>query len=275
VPSVVECGEAARKKLAVDHAFGEPVGAAEAKPRGEFGEALAHQPLVARAEHREAVAHHHPIHARPVDQAPLPAGVAHHLGIMALTDHRECRRIDMAEHVEVDKAVVERRDQRVGHGMGKAREIAVGSRRVDHDKVVGILDRGDRLRKTRKFDRLVFVELERRPVRDAKMHRDCQAEARALGPGAPVVDVVREALLPGVEIDRRHPLADIHQRDGNVHRGGRFPRAALFIAKHDDVRGRGSPSSLHQHSATSLRRIPIRAWPMVKAPPSRTGLMIN
>jgi hypothetical protein len=36
-----------------------------------------------------------------------------------------------------------------------------------------------------------------------------------------------------------------------VHRGGGLSRAALFVAEHDDVRGRGSSHiRLHQHAAS-------------------------
>ena len=98
---------------------------------------------------------------RAVDQAPLPAGVADHLGVVALAGDRIGGRVDGAEHVEVDEAVVERRDQRIGHGMGEPREIAVGARRIDDDEIVRLLDRADRLGKAGELDRLVLVELER------------------------------------------------------------------------------------------------------------------
>ena len=58
-----------------------------------------------------------------------------------------------------------------------------------------------------------------------------------LRPGPAVLDVVGEGLLPRVEIDGRDPLSDIHQRGRDMHRGGGFSRAALFVAEHDDVRG--------------------------------------
>ena len=83
---------------------------------------------------------------------------------------------------------------------------------------MGVLDRRDGFRKAGKFNRVVLLELERRALRDAKMNRDLQVEARALGPGAPVIDVVGEALLARVEVDRGDPLASLQQRDRDMHR---------------------------------------------------------
>ena len=90
------------------------------------------------------------------------------------------------------------------------------------------------------------------------MHRHLELDAGVPGPGAPILDVVGEALLPRVEIDGGDPLPDIHQGDGDVHGGGRFARAALLVAEHDDVRGRRpSRARLNQHDATSPWAIPI------------------
>ena len=67
-----------------------------------------------------------------------------------------------------------------------------------------------------------------------------------------------EAALARVQVDGRDPLPDIHQGDVHVHRGGRFARAALLVAEHDDVRERGlSRARLNRHDATS-GRIAIR-----------------
>jgi hypothetical protein len=126
--------------------------------------------------------------------------------------------------------------------MGEPREIAVGAGRIDDHEVVGALDRADRLRKASEFDRLVLVELELRAACDAEMHRHLQVDAGAPGPGPAVLDVVGEALLPGVEVDGRHPLPDGQQGNGYMHRGGRLAGAALLVTEHDDMRGRRSPS---------------------------------
>src|SRR4029079_10412956 len=112
------------------------------------------------------------------------------------------------------------------------REIAVGAGRVDDDEIVRLLDRADRLGKARELDRLVLVELERGAARDAEMHRHLELDSGMPGPAAPVLDVMGEALLARVEIDGRDPLPDIQQGYGDMHRGGRFARAAFLVAKH-------------------------------------------
>ena len=67
-----------------------------------------------------------------------------------------------------------------------------------------------------------------------------ERDAGARRPVAAVLDVMREGLLARVEIDGGDALPGLEQRDRDVHRGGRFARAALLVAEHDDMRGRGS-----------------------------------
>jgi len=47
-----------------------------------------------------------------------PAAPFRHNGLFYTSD-REGRRIDPPQHIEIDKAIVERRDQRVRHGRGE------------------------------------------------------------------------------------------------------------------------------------------------------------
>ena len=81
---------------------------------------------------------------------------------MADTGQFECGRIDHAEHVEIDEAVVERRDQRIGHGVGEPHQIGIGARGIDDDEVVALLDRADRLGKGGEFLRLDLFDAQRR-----------------------------------------------------------------------------------------------------------------
>ena len=83
------------------------------------------------------------------------------------------------------------------------------------------------------------------------MRRQLQLDAGTLRPRAPVLDVVREAFLTAVEVDAGDALAGLHQGDGDMHRGGRFPRASLLVPQHDHVPGtRQSHRRLQQHNAT-------------------------
>ena len=83
------------------------------------------------------------------------------------------------------------------------------------------------------------------------MRRLLELDARALGPVAAVLDVMREALLARVEIDGGDALAGFQQRDRDMQRGRRFSRTAFFVAEHDDVRGLGGIlDRLDQHDAS-------------------------
>ena len=118
-------------------------------------------------------------------------------------------------------------------------EVAVGARRVDDDEIVRVLDRGDGVGEAGEFLRLVLVDLEAVAARDAEMRRQFESELRPLRPGAPVADVMGEAALARVEVDGGDALASLHQRDRDMHRGGRFARAALLVAEHDHMGGSG------------------------------------
>ena len=245
---VVERGEPAREELAIDHPLGKSVGGAEAELPGELIDPLPDQPLVARSERREPVADDDPVGQPAIDQAALAARLADHFGIVADPDHFEGGRIDRAEHVEIDETVVERGDQRIGHRMGEPHQIGIVARRIDDDEIVAVLDRAHRFGEGGKFLRLDFVEAEPKTARDAIMNGHFELDAGALGPVAAVLDVMGEAFLPRVEVDGGDALAGLQQRDGDVHRRGRFSRAAFFVTKHDDVRRkRLSDVSLHQH----------------------------
>ena len=133
---------------------------------------------------------------------------------MALADDGIGAGIDGAYHIQVDKAVVEWRDQRIGHGVSEAGEIAVGSGRVHHDEIVGSLDRPDRLGETGELDRLILVEPRRSAARDAKMGRRLELDVGVPRPHAAILHAAGKASLARIEVDGCEPLAEIHQRDG-------------------------------------------------------------
>jgi hypothetical protein len=115
---------------------------------------------------------------------------------VTLADHSKRACIDCADDIQVDKAVIERRNEGIGHGVGKPGQVAVGAGRVHHHEIVGLLDRTHRLRKTGELDRLVLIELEPGAARDAKMHRYLEIDMSAPRPGTPILQVTREASLP-------------------------------------------------------------------------------
>src|SRR6266403_610407 len=245
---VVERGEPAREKLAVHHPLRETVDGAEAEAGREIVEAVGDELLVARTEHRQAVANHDPVGGGAVELTPLAPDIPHHLRIMALAGHRVGFRIDGAEHVKIEEAVVDRRHQGVGHRMREPHQITVRTRGVDHDKIKGPLDRAHGVRELLEFARFVLGDLHGLAELDAAMHGDFEIEAGAARPGASVVDVTGETLLAAVEIDGGDALAGFHQGNGDVQGGGGFSRTALLVAEHNDMRRTGlSLTSLQQH----------------------------
>ena len=172
----------------------------------QFADALADQLLVARAERGQAIAHHDPVGQPAIDQPALAARFAHHLGIVAFAGDGEVGRVERREHVEVDEAVVERRDQRVGHRVREPHQIGVVAGRIDDHDIVAVLDGADRAREAGEFLRLVGLDRIAFGARDAIMRRQFELDAGALGPGAAVLDVMGEALLtrvPGVRSSPR------------------------------------------------------------------------
>ena len=95
---------------------------------------------------------------------------------------------------------------------------------------------------------------------DAAMHRKFEIEPGATGPGAPVVDVAGKTLLAAIEINGGDALACFQQGHGNVQGGGGFPRTALLVAQHNDMRGARLPlTRLHQHDLDPCEYLQLRA----------------
>jgi hypothetical protein len=69
-----------------------------------------------------------------------------------------------------------------------------------------------------------------------------------LGPGAPVLDIMRETSLPRIEVDSSDALTGFHQRYRDVHGDGGLARSAFFIGYDDNSGGR------HEGLDESLRR---------------------
>ena len=167
---------------------------------------------------------------------------------MALAGHRIGRRIDRAEHVEIQKAVVDRRHQRVGHRMRQTHQIAVGPRRIDDDEIECPLHRADGVHELKKLRRFIVGDLHGVAKLDAAMHRKFEVEPGTARPGAAIGDVAGKTLLAAIEVDGCDALAGLEQRNGDMQGGGGFPRTALLIAQHNHMRRARLPlTCLHQH----------------------------
>src|SRR5690242_10570112 len=128
---------------------------------------------------------------------------------MTRADKRKSLGVKSAKHAEVDKTVIKRRYQRVGHRLRKPGQETFMSRGIDLDIIAVIREFGDNIRELlRAFRRLVRVcgdEL----VIQANVIRNTKNKSNALSPGTPVRNVMREAALSGIEVDRRDPLTQL------------------------------------------------------------------
>jgi hypothetical protein len=107
--------------------------------------------------------------------------------------------IDAAEHFEIDKTVVERRDQRVGQGMRKPHQIIIVTGGIDDDHAASAcqrIDAGGFMFGSGTMD-----------VAKTEMIENFKIASNLPGPGAPILDEVGETFLPGIEIDGGDALA--------------------------------------------------------------------
>ena len=63
------------------------------------------------------------------------ARIPNHLTVKAWTQKGARLRVEAREKIEIDKAVIERRHDRVGMRMSEARQMRIGARTVDDDKM--------------------------------------------------------------------------------------------------------------------------------------------
>ena len=90
--------------------------------------------------------------------------------------------------------------------------------RIDHHEVMGALNRADGGGEVGDLDRLVSFHRAGLSALDTIMRRQLELYARALSPGAAVLDVMGESFLSAVEIDSGDALARLKQRHRDVQR---------------------------------------------------------
>src|SRR5471030_1287626 len=121
--------------------------------------------------------------------------------------------------------------------MSVPRQIAVMTGGIDHNKAVALRQRIDGLAEGLAccglilLGRIIDLRIE------TSMVGNFEVAANVLSPGAPVLDIMGEASLPGIEIEGGDALARLNQRHRNMHGDGRFARSALFISHNDDTCG--------------------------------------
>src|SRR5947209_17726100 len=117
----VEERQSLGKQLAIDHAFAEARNDAKANTAGELVQSCTDTAQVVRFDVLKPVPEHHPIDALAGLLGPRGAAVPDHLGVKARARNLVIFRVHLTDEVQVDKAVVHRRDERVGLENGGAR----------------------------------------------------------------------------------------------------------------------------------------------------------
>jgi hypothetical protein len=119
MPTSPRCSKSSKRQplgeqLAVDNPLAKARDHPEADPPRELVECRADAAQIVRIDMLEAVAKDHPVDALAGRLRPLGAAVPDQLGVEAGLGHLEIFRVDLADEIEVDEAVVHRRDERVG-----------------------------------------------------------------------------------------------------------------------------------------------------------------
>src|SRR3546814_14117345 len=82
-----------------------------------------------------AVAQHHPVDRRPPGDDALVVLLPDELAVDAGRLHLAALAVDAGQHLDVEEAVVQRRDQRIGAVLAEAAAGGIAAGRVDHDEM--------------------------------------------------------------------------------------------------------------------------------------------
>ena len=225
----VEQRQAAREELAIDDAFAEPADDAKADARRQRLERGADAFAVAGFETRQAIAQHDPVYRHAIGLGTGAPGIPDQFGVETRALDSERLRIDLADQVEIDKAVVDRGDDGVRGSERSTRERGIAPRRID-DQEIHALCLGNPLRQH--ID-IAFT------IGDDGNIRGGQRKAALAKIGDTVFEIARYGTLTRIEIEHRGPEPRVRQRDRDMHRRRRFSGPALFIAQNNDVHPTG------------------------------------
>jgi hypothetical protein len=130
--------------------------------------------------------------------------------------------------------------------MRDAGQIIVVARSIDDDDAVAAGQRLDGFLQ-RPAARGLFLGRGVIELLEAEVLGHAEVATDVAGPGAPVLDVMGEALLPGVEIDGGDRLSRLDQGDRDMHGDGGFSRSALLIADDDHTSRQCPHRTFHRH----------------------------
>ena len=246
---LVEQGQPRGEQLAIDHAFGQPLGDAEADPLGHFGQRLVDPRACCAPRHGRSGCAPRPSPSRGVLAIASPGPCAPPRSVRRRSDSRRTLKVSASTWPIRSKSTklsfigvtsvsawsaAWRANGSSRPGVSKMRKSAAASRRAQlGDRRFELLD-GEPPSNTCEFG---VGQVDLAPaLRSRRDFRDSGAGA-----------------LARIEIDRGDPRAAIGQRDRDMHRGGRFAGPALFVGEDDAVRGRR-----HGHGVLGLSRSLMR-----------------
>ena len=128
--------QSTREEFSIDDPLAQPGHGAKANPLGQFGKRGPHTAHIMRIKMLKAVAQHDPIHRRAIGAGAFLAQIPDELCIKAGLADAKAFRIDLPNQVQIDKAVVDRGDQRIRAGNRGARHRIIAARRVDDQKIL-------------------------------------------------------------------------------------------------------------------------------------------
>src|ERR1700704_5836312 len=142
-----------------------------------------------------------------IESVALTARLFHHLRVVTRSGNTESLRIDGAQHIDINKAVVKRRDQGISHRMGQLHQITIVTWSIDYNNAMCMRQCINHISESLAPRHLTFRGQVIDLFVETKMIGESEAASHVHGPRAPVFYIMRESLLPRVEIDSSHALA--------------------------------------------------------------------
>jgi hypothetical protein len=140
--------------------------------------------------------------------------------------------------------------------MGHLAQPGMTAGAVDDDEIAHRLQRCHPSRQARIKGVFALLQRLRRQIGQVGVMRARQFQSRALQIGDTVLHIAAKAFLAQIQIQPTHPKPHADQRGGDMHRGGRLARSALFVSNNDDMRHRRHPQTQTPHGAPSNPRTP-------------------
>ncbi len=229
--------QAEGEELAIDDPVAQTRPDAEADALGQLHHPLFQTATVARFGHGQTVGDHDPVdrYLTPLGDgavlARLPDALRIDGGLLQLQSHR----IDLAQQVEVDEAVVHRGDDLVGAAVRGARQGRVAAGGVDQDDVRDGLRLGIGGLELRQLLDLVSLG---QGLAVAHVRHEGQRQVVTVGrrPGGAVREEALHRPLAQVQINNCNLAARVQQAGDDVDGQGGLAGPALFIADDDDLR---------------------------------------